>query len=513
MKPPAATLALLLRSGALLAALLASACGPEPAAPPAPRPLEAVVARNLAELDAALAAEDQQIEAWSQPVDAATQRQVIGLLDLVAGSRDPLRRTGLEDLARIGPAAVPLLEEVLRNPETSQPGLFAASDALWLIGNGGFEERALPQDADLLARASRRLVVETLGRVLVHCRSAPQRARAAWHLGRLGLDQALPSLCLRLKYETDSETVLWLAWALARFQNFAGLTGLEVIAANPADPQSAAAAGMLQSLAESAGLGSGGLLGWTWSRGDPEGRIPLPPPSPALQREYWRRIEVFAQYQLRGVDDSRFIFERSDARAAPLLAQALHDHDVHVRYHAAQSLGRMGRRGVLGAAALIAALRRPDTAAVAAEALGQLGAEEGRAALEERLGPEQALELQVAAARGLGRLALAASQPALRQRFEAPGLPPELRLALAEALVYVQDDRGALEVLSAAWGDPEFEQRPIEAALGYALGQRSAAGDALALERFETWKAAEGLPEAERLARRQPLIRGWLSGG
>jgi HEAT repeat protein len=503
------------RCAALIAALLGTllatglgGCDRAPSGPPAPRALEPVVTRQLAELDAALAAEDQQIETWSQPADAATQRQVLGLLELVAGSRDPLRRTGLEDLGRIGSAAVGLLEEVLRSPDTSEPGLFAASDALWVIGNGGFEERPAPLEEDPQARARRRFVVETLGRVLVHSRSAPQRARAAWHLGRLGLDQALPILCLRLKYETDSETVLWLAWALARFQNYAGLTGLEVIAANPGDPQAAAAAGMLQTLADSAGMGSGGLLGWTWTRGDPEGRIQVPAPSLALQREYWRRLQVFEQYQLRGVDDSRFIFERSDARVSPLLALALHDQDVHVRYHAAQSLGRMGRRGALGAAALIEALRRPDTAAVVAEALGQLGAEQGREALEARLGAEQSLELRVAAARGLARLGLAASQPALRRQFELPELPAELRLALAEALVYVQDDRGALEVLSAAWGDADYEQRPIEAALGFALGRRAAAGEADFAVRFEAWQAAADLPEAERVLQRRPMLAG-----
>jgi hypothetical protein len=471
-----------------------------------------VVADTLADLDAQLSEIDGLLATWQRPADERLQKQVLGLLEVAASSRDPLRRTALLDLQQLGPGAVGLLETIARTPETSEAGRYAACEALFQIGSGGPEDSDPAADADAAARARRLLAAQSLGRILRESQSAPLRARLAWYLGRLGLDVSVPVLCLRLKYEVDSEAVLWLAWALARFENYAGLVGLSVIASQPDNPQAGPAANLAQSLADDVQLGSAALLEWTWTRGDPEGRLPTRPPSPALVREFWRWIAVFDQYQLRGVDDARFIFERLDGRAAPHLAAALNDQSPYVRHHAAQCLGRMGRRGAAGAGALMMALEHRESAAVAAESLGLIGQTAARPALEARLGPEHSLELRVAAARGLAKLGLAESLPAVQRAFDSTRDVAELQIVLAEALVYLRAEGPALTLLLDGFGDLRYEQRPIETALHWWLEQRAAAAaeGGPAQTALSAWQAAEPQPEEQRRATRIAAIRGLL---
>jgi HEAT repeats len=477
-----------------------------------PPTTSAVVTATLAQLDAELAELDGLIAGWQQPADERLTQQVLGLLDIAASSRDPLRRTALLDLQQLGPRAAVLLESIARAKETSEAGRFAATEALFQLGSGGPEDSDPALDPDAPARGLRLLAAQALGRILKESQSAPLRARLAWYLGRLDLDVCVPILCLRLKYELDSEAVLWLAWALARFENYAGLNGLAALAANPEDPQAGPAAALGQSLAEDLGVDSQALLLWTWSRGDPEGRLQQRPPSSALVRELWRWIAVFDQYQLRGVDDARFIFERLDGRAAPHLAAALQDQSPYVRHHAAQCLGRMGRRGAAGAGALQQALDHRETAAVAAEALGQIGNASARPALEARLAPEHGLELRVAAARGLAKLGLAESLPAVQAAFQQAREVPELQVVLAEALVYLRAEDPALPVLLAAWGDTRFEQRPIEEALEWLISARAAAevDGGPASQAAERWSQAAKLPEDQRRADRLAAFKDLL---
>jgi len=219
-------------------------------------------------------------------------------------------------------------------------------------------------------------------------------------------------------------------------------------------------------------------------------------PSRELRAELWRMVSKLSgeHFQLRGVDDARFVLARLGPWAARELAHALGDRDPYVRLHTAQVLERMGEDGAPAADALARALADRDhgvagqsaeALAVIVEAVGDPAlADRAEAALVARLDEAPPYEARVALARALSRLPDGGPTERLRALFDgAPG--SDMRLAAAEGLLESEEHRAA----ALAWLADE-----LEATVGDPAG-----AEAL----LEQWLRAGGGPDG--------LLEAWLT--
>ncbi len=469
-----------------LGLLWLTACAqPEPAGRPEPE-LRPVVAEAIETLERRLA----ETRAPKEPAPGDLERRFEGLADFVLRSGGRVRDAAMDDWIALGAAAAPLAKALALDPEA--PGA-RRSLALEFLGRAAGEEVA----EVLLDLAS----------------TAPEpwlRTLAAWHLGNRQEDHVLPDLVLRLKYETDYETVLWIGWALVRHGIHSGLDGMFGVADATSDPdQRERALGEANALAAELGFANGWELRRAWDAGDSYGRLPRPRRSEAYQLALWRWLARLDEFQLRGVDDCRFLMARLDWVAAEVLSAALYDESAYVRLGAAQSLERMGPRGGAAGPALIEGLGDPRLAPQMAAALGRIGYPRARGVLEELLRPQEPLELRVAAARALGNLGLVESRSALEAAHrEADDV--ELSQALAEARVYCGEAEPVRAELLAALTDPRLEPSTSGAALRHDLARLALAGEAGAAEVLAAWDALEAEPEAWR--QRAELVAGFHAG-
>ena len=358
-----------------------------------------------------------------EPLDLEQESQLEGLTTLVASDPD-MRSVAADDVARIGSAAWSKLAEIARAAGRTDAERAAAVDLIEPVDPYGAEALlVLVTDAD----------------------PAWVRARAAWRLASDGPDALVPALILRLKYEKDHETVVWIAVALARHDNLAGVEGLVAIANEVTSPARTNAEQQLGLLLERNGCESAAVLLRKWGEGAQERGVPEVPRSEAYRYAILDWIARLSEFQLRGVDDARFVLERMGTDAARELAAALHEEDVYVRVHAAQCLQRMGRRGTPAGPELLRALAEPELAPHAAAALGHIGYAPAETALVQRLVPDTPLDLRLSCARALGRLPSLTPEVAaqvLRPLLDADS--PELSQATAESLL--RRDPGAYDV-------------------------------------------------------------------
>lgn len=473
---------------ALLLAL--AACGDRgaPSGPAAP----AVPSFELREVVAERA--DSGTTDAPAPLADALVEELRGLCSLAAGD-DAMLRIAREDVARLPEGAERALADAALDAELSDAERAAALDLIDVEGAHGADVLA-----DLAASATRGT-------------PAWVRARAAWRLSQGGPDHVVPALLQPLKYDKDHETVVWLATALARRANYSGIDGLIAITRVADSPAMQNAQYQLNAILQEVGLESVDELWRAWRSGDPEGLLPHPVRSERYRGEVWRWIGRLNEFQLRGVDDARFILERMDRDAAAVLAEALHERDVHVRVHVAQCLQRMGPRGVVAGPELVRGLAEPELAPHAAIALGRIGYAPALAPLRERLGSGTSLDLRLASARALGFLGDPAAAPDLRALFDAE--PAELAQASAESVALLDADaRDAAERLLAWIEDPRVEPSSSERALRGWLYERGA-DDVIARwdELATPVDAVETLAEARaRRAERVALVRAYLAG-
>jgi hypothetical protein len=126
-------------------------------------------------------------------------------------------------------------------------------------------------------------------------------------------------------------------------------------------------------MASDGGVKDAATLFRIWNDGDPTNKLPDPELSPAHQLEVLRIVRGFSEWQLRGVDDGRFLLQSESRRIAPLIAPALLDENRYVRTHTAQVLERMGHRARETGADLLAALDDAEIAPQIAMPLGAVG--------------------------------------------------------------------------------------------------------------------------------------------
>jgi len=463
---------------ALAAAVLAGAAcsGEEPRPAPAPFELRDVVSSAVARLEAELERQAAPDEPDAPPPDEAElAEEVRGLVGFLVSAQGALREAALEDVRSLGEAAVAPLALLLDDARLPSQERQAAAELLGALEG----ERAASQ---LLAR------VEDAAEPWL-------RSHCAWRLGASGQDWVVPRLVLRLRdnYETDHETWLWIADALFRLGNFAGLAGVRYMAANgPGEALRARALARLEELGAEYGLDDLALQR-LWDEGgtSADGRFPPPGPQSARYRlEVWRWIGRLDEFQLRGVDDARFILSRLGSGAVHALAEALHDASPYVRVHAAQCLERMGPRAAGAAPELVRALDRPDLAPQAAAALGAIGFPAAEGELGRRTEPPHPYELRLAAARALGRTGLASSRTFLRPLLDAAE-PDELRQAAAAGLVYCGAPEEGVPLLLELVRSESVDPGKCVEAVRWWLARRAEAGSERAAALEEAWARAQ----------------------
>jgi HEAT repeat protein len=251
------------------------------------------------------------------------------------------------------------------------------------------------------------------------------------------------------------------------------------------------------------------------------GRVPVAERSARWKLETWRWIARLSEYQLRGVDDARFLLPRSCAAAAPLLAEALHDENVYVRVHAAQCLERMGPRGASAGPELLAALADPTLAPNAAAALGGV-----------RYGPALPVLLGLCARGGEPELRLSAVRaigaygPETGEKTAAALLPLcapeealEVRQAAAESLARIGSPQAPLALLAGFLTDERLAYETSERALREWLAREAASRPAAAqaLERWDALAPAtdRAVPADERArlrSERRAVVEQLLAG-
>ncbi len=479
----------------LLSLLFVAGCGENQASRAQVFQLRDVVVPKLAELEAGLPASPQ----IAAPASADLRDEVLGMLESLASPRSAMRDTVLADVRSRKQDLVPLLTEVLNDTTRSDEVRAAA--------------------IELLAVLDKPASIEPLLLALQLSREPWIRAQCAWRLIGTSHDQFLPRILLRLRYESDEVTVAWLADCAARFGNYAGVDGLCVVRNRARTPELVALAEEhLATLAAALGVSDGDTLNARWFSGELEQSLAPRPVSKALEREVWKCIQALGEWDLRVVDDRRFILTDMNLWVVGALAQTLHEKNVYLRIHAAQCLARMGPRAQAAAPELLSALTDARLAPAAAAALAALRWTAASEALEQALLHSKDLDFSTAAARALGELAQARSIAPLRQAF-APEQAADLRQAAAEALLAIDSGNDVIQFLALRMTAPRAEAISAENALTRFLAAR-AKDEA---ERFDPllsdWRALDLLPPemiatkeqvATRLAARAELLKSRL---
>jgi HEAT repeat protein len=393
-----------------------------------------------------------------------------------------LRTLALADLAATPAAAIAAADALLSDAAASDEARRSALEVL-----GGLDT---PAAARALAK---RVDIQTSHEPWI-------RATAAFELARLSFDGVLPEMCAQLKYETDAETVIWIAALLGKHRNFSGLDGLRVLAASGPTPEIRdQARALLEQLASDAGFADADALYAAWNSADPERRVPREEPSPELRAETWRRVAALGVFDLKLVDDARFVLSRSPWWAVDVLTQALHEEAPQLRTCVAQSLERMGARASAACPALVQALSEPRMAPAVATALAAIGCRDALEPLVSCTQPGRDPELRHAAARALGVLGTQRAIDALAELL-AKADTPDLRQTAAESLVALGQGALAAPLLVECLTRPGADHDTAEAALErwLELGANK--------ELLEAWRALAGdssaTPTVAQVARR-----------
>jgi HEAT repeat protein len=469
-----------------------TACDDSATVPPAPRD-RAPTHHAIAELSARIQQDDAPPEVDGELVDE--------LVRFLVGADLRTRELPLEDVARVGDGALPILTSIAVDPERSSDERIAAIELIEAVGTRAAGLTLI----DLSASTNERWI----------------RSHAAWRLSELdpSIDIVIPGLLLRMRSETDHEAAVYIAAALAERDNFAGLEMLTRLASVDADQGvRARAADQLATIVSNAGAPDAATLIAQWNGLEPG--LAQREPSDHLRLAVWQWIQTLSgdTFQLRPVDDGRFLLTRLGPWAVDLLARALGDTDPYTRLHSAQCLERMGAVARPAIPALTTALDDPRLAPQAALSLGAIG---GPGVLERLLAALESgsHEVRVAAARALGALGDPQATELLRQHFADVSEPIDLRQAAAESALRLDpEQREAARFLSDCLIEPAADVGGAE----HALDLWIKAGDAARVdaETFEAWKAAEqsagaiatpAESQARRAVRFEALQRYWLN--
>ncbi|MCA8974003.1 MAG: HEAT repeat domain-containing protein [Planctomycetes bacterium] len=279
------------------------------------------------------------------------------------------------------------------------------------------------------------------------------RRRAAWLAGRTGQTVLLLPLLLRLKYENDAETVVWVADALQRLGNDTGLAWLD--SAMTATPTAEIAGQRAIEICTERGITLNESptyaelrqamweMSQTWRQTGRGGRPDVTPPSgPQLDARIATHLATTESTLLRPIDDARFVLTRAGRVGLPLLERTLGASESYLRTMALQVLAELGPCAKDVGPAVLKLLADPLTASVAVRALGELGEQAALPYLRPMLDSIDT-ELRAAATQALGLLGDEPSRAALGERMRDPNEVMDVRVGAAFALCCLGNDDAA----------------------------------------------------------------------
>ena len=337
-------------------------------------------------------------------------------------------------------------------------------------------------DKRLAARAKRSLLGEADARLaleqgLVHDELAVRQS-CAWELGQLGHRAAIPALIHRLKYEKDEGCKLWVSVALGQLDVYCGLwrlrdamrggalaqdAGLQAIEVCrrlgrklPENPSYAVLIEAIDALdaewrdqgvcakraiegADSKDVSSSGSgdtgSGATGSEAAESSAAKKVPASDAalLDARLCRWMTKLQGFQLRPVDDARFVLSRCGRLALERLRKTLHAKERYLRSHSLEVVRALGRTAKGLSSEVLALLAEPLVRNDAARTLGELGAREATPFLLDMLETGN-LEDKTAAAYAFGPLGAHEVKPQLLALRDDESVAMDVRVAAAFSL-------------------------------------------------------------------------------
>lgn len=369
-------------------------------------------------------------------------RSMLLELKTLAASLTPPAEAAQRELRELGDLALQLVEADPRTASRAERALREHADAWWVLEPALLHER-----------------VEV-------------RRRAAWLCGQSGQTALQLPLLLRLKYELDAETVVWIADALARLGNDTGLAWLDAAIANEATAQQAGAAAVEALRARQVELTEQPT--WdelrqklqaqvvTWrARGQSALARPAAAADAQLDQRFATHLITTEGTLLRPVDDARFVITRSGQLPVPLLMRTLVASEPYLRSMALQVLAELGTAAAAAAPAVLPLLDDPLTGSYAVRTLGEIGATDLLPHLRPLLGHVDT-ELRAAAAQALGLLRDAASRDALRTRLDDAAETMDVRVGAAFGLRCFGDDAAAEAFLVERATKKDYDESMLE---------------------------------------------------
>lgn len=350
-------------------------------------------------------------------------RPMIGELKSLAAALRAPADTVQRELRELGDLALQLVEADPRTAARAERALLEHADAWWVL------EPALGHE-----------------RVEV-------RRRAAWLCGQSRQTVLQLPLLLRLKYELDPPTVVWVADALARLGNDTGLAWLDAALGAEATAEQAGGAAIEALRARKIELPEqptwaelrqklqAQVASWERLGVSALGGLPPPPDGP-LQARLATQLITTEGTLLRPIDDAKHILVRAGRLSVPLLERTLVASEPYLRSTALELLARIGLPAASAAKAVLPLLADPLTASYAVRALGEIGARDALPFLRPLLRHADS-ELRAATAQALGLLRDEASKPALRARLEDAAETLDVRVGAAFGLRCFGDDAAA----------------------------------------------------------------------
>lgn len=398
-------------AGVLLLAL--AACGRPTAAPPTPAPLSDPPPPRLVAHEAALT---KLAASGPVPPDAKKLAELAELAALAFGGEASDRR-----LASRSHAA-------LRDDPAARWGL----------------EIAIRHDDVAIRRGALALLAE-------------QPRQASW-----------PDLLMRLKYELQPFARLDVLRALALHGNAAGLAELAASfqRSDLADQAGAYAIEILQKCGRDPGtapsweqLGQGLLeLAREWTDTGRAAALPQPTPEPELLRaRLARHLAALNGFQLRPVDDARFVVSRSGGLGLELVAPCVLAQEALLRSHSLEICQQLGVVAAPLTEAVLSLLGDPLTRAEAVRTLGRLRATQAAPRIRAWL-DHPALEVRCAAAGALGPLGDRSAIGVLRGLMDDGKQPMDLRVQAAFSLAIFELDRPGRAFLQARRQDGSYHE-------------------------------------------------------
>lgn len=390
----------------------------------------------------------------------------------------PLAGCGAEPSASLAELHPPSFEAKLPKLRELAAEDFSPSSARQVELEDLFATAYVSAAAPRLAMQAERLLLDSQDRAWILEQALEHelvnaRAKAALELGRCRLAAGIFPLVKRLKYESDATVRIWVVAALAELGNHSGL--LELVSAMGREATARDAGLQAMVICEASGQqieaepSYGELqqsLGELYSKWQATGRV-----SGAVGTGEGRDSRVQARiaammvqlqgFELRPVDDARFVLSRTGGLALSLLAQALQASEEYLRVHALEIVSDLGVAAESLAEQVLPLLADPLSRALAVRAVGQMRLRQAVPHLL-ALSYSEDLELRTAVALCLGPLGDRRGLPRLQELFADGTQAMDVRVAAAFSLAIFEAERPAYRFLLERRTKGDFHLPTIE---------------------------------------------------